>query len=247
MLKIGATGPDVVKWQTFLVGQSLLEDADGSFGPETEAATVRFQQASGLDGDGAVGDLTLAAAGTLGYDQFDQEPRVVRVKAVSYADKQSAFGPLAFVPASLPGNPEAIKITNNWAKNLKKVSIPQLAGIGGAPKDCAVLFHSKGADKLAALWARWEADGLLPLIKTWDGAWAPRFIRGSKSVLSSHAFATAFDINARWNPLGVLPPSSDKPGSVRDLVGAANELGFFWGGDFPGRPDGMHFELGAEE
>jgi hypothetical protein len=32
-------------------------------------------------------------------------------------------------------------------------------------------------------------------------------------------------------------------GSVRELVSIANEHGFFWGGHFDKRRDGMHFEV----
>jgi hypothetical protein len=32
-------------------------------------------------------------------------------------------------------------------------------------------------------------------------------------------------------------------GCLRELVEIANGLGFYWGGHFSGRPDGMHFEL----
>jgi hypothetical protein len=71
----------------------------------------------------------------------------------------------------------------------------------------------------------------------------PRFIRGSHSVLSNHAYGTAFDINAPWNALGVRPALVGKPGSVRELVPLAAEHGFAWGGHFRTRPDGMHFEL----
>jgi hypothetical protein len=32
-------------------------------------------------------------------------------------------------------------------------------------------------------------------------------------------------------------------GSVRELVPIANRWGFYWGGHYNGRPDGMHFEV----
>lgn len=239
MLKIGDKGPGVQRWQEFLVSAGLLDDADGDFGAKTEAATKAFQSQAGLDADGVAGSDTFAAAKAAGM------PSGPKLRAMSVAEKQVVFGPLAYVP-----NPavslDAIKITNNWARNLKNVHVPQLSGISGAPKNCIVAFHAKGADKLVELWARWEQAGLLSLVLTWDGAWAPRFVRGSQSTLSSHAFATAFDINARWNPLNKAPAPSGKTGSVIDLVPIAAELGFFWGGSWEKRPDAMHFELGAE-
>ena len=61
-------------------------------------------------------------------------------------------------------------------------------------------------------------------------------------MLSSHAFGTAFDINARDNRIGATPALRGSRGSVRALVPLANAHGFYWGGHFEDRPDGMHFE-----
>lgn len=239
MLKIGSFGEEVKRWQIFLTSRYIsLGKADGIFGKATQSATKEFQKSMKLTVDGIVGPNTVAAAISLGYSQ----PAPV-LKALTFADKQRLFGPLVYASDPKPGNPEAVKITNSWTKNLSNVYLSQIKGIKGAPADCTVLFHEKGADKLMKLWSRWEQEGLIHLVKTWDGAWAPRFVRGSKTTLSSHAFATAFDINAKWNFLGSAPAPSGKDGSVIDLVPIANELGFFWGGNFPTRPDGMHFEL----
>jgi hypothetical protein len=137
--------------------------------------------------------------------------------------------------------------------NIASVAIPQLQGVVGAPADCRVSVHKLVVGPIRELFERWEKAGLLPLIKSWGGSWAPRFIRGSKTSLSNHAYGTAFDINVAWNGLGAVPALAGRTGSVRELVPIANELGWFWGGHFgmgaagnPGtgsRPDGMHFEL----
>jgi hypothetical protein len=82
----------------------------------------------------------------------------------------------------------------------------------------------------------------LHLILTFDGSYVARFVRGSTSVLSNHSFGTAFDINVTWNRLGVVPALVGQKGSVRELVGIANDNGFYWGGHFT-RLDGMHFEI----
>ena len=66
-LRRGMTGPDVQRWQTFLIAGGFLSGAaDGDFGSQTEAATIRFQTAHGLTPDGVVGGDTLAAA--TGFD-----------------------------------------------------------------------------------------------------------------------------------------------------------------------------------
>jgi hypothetical protein len=62
-------------------------------------------------------------------------------------------------------------------------------------------------------------------------------------VLSNHAFGSAFDINAALNPLGAEPALPGTPGCVYDMVRIAHDHGFYWGGHFSKRRDGMHFEV----
>ena len=104
-------------------------------------------------------------------------------------------------------------------------------------------FHRRAAGQLEALWAAWGRAGLLGRVRTYEGSYAARFVRGRPGQLSSHAYGSAFDINQRWNRLGHLPAPAGAAGSVRELVDIANAHGFFWGGHFKGRPDGMHFEV----
>ena len=94
-----------------------------------------------------------------------------------------------------------------------------------------------------ALVARWEERGLIRLVLSWEGMYAPRYERGSSTRLSCHAWGAGFDINAEWNALGHVPALRPERGSVRELVPDANELGFYWGGHFLRRSDGMHFEV----
>ena len=65
MLKLGSTGPDVVTLQQKLIaGVYLTGTADGNFGPGTQAAVIKFQQAKNLSpADGVVGPATWAALG----------------------------------------------------------------------------------------------------------------------------------------------------------------------------------------
>ena len=59
----GATGPDVRRLQRILVMIKELDytGIDGSFGPNTKAATEAFQQGNGLTVDGIVGSATWGA------------------------------------------------------------------------------------------------------------------------------------------------------------------------------------------
>jgi hypothetical protein len=104
-------------------------------------------------------------------------------------------------------------------------------------------FHKKCKDQLIGLWLDWEKAGLLDRVLTFDGSYNPRFMRGSRTSLSNHAFGTAFDINAKFNGLGEEPALVGEQGSVREMVQIANKWGFYWGGHFKSRPDGMHFEV----
>ena len=255
ILRVGSSGDDVKLWQNFLIGQGANIVADGDFGPGTESATKDYQTKKSLPADGVVGRGTLAAAITDGFgvipDLVDPEfpPKPDFPPLITSQDRGTLFGYFNYVSAPTPGNPEAIRITNDWAtKNLVVIQIPQLVGIPGASSDGSAYFHRLIADQVKTMWARWESEGLLPLVKSWAGSYAPRFVRGSRTYLSNHAYGTAFDINAQWNPLGAEPAAVDAVGSVRKLVPIANECGFYWGGHFggvynpSGRSDGMHFE-----
>jgi len=253
VLKLGSQGSDVRKWQMFLVGQRLARFVPtGKFGPATRAATIAFQRKHALDPDGKVGNQTLGQAMTLGFELVDfvgdkssgypKEPRFKPL--VGTAARQQVFGRFSFLPAPQPDNAEAIRITDGWeAENIVKVAIPQLAGKKGAPSSGMVRFHRLAATQLQELFKAWSKARLLGRVITWDGSFVARFIRGSTKVLSNHAFGSAFDINAAFNPLGVEPAFPEKPGCVYELVSIANDHGFYWGGHFDQRRDGMHFEI----
>lgn len=140
-------------------------------------------------------------------------------------------------------------IEDGWAEaNLTSVLVPQL--------NRRVTIHVKAEAALVALFAEWARLGLLGRVLTWNGSWVPRFKRQAGTAaeratkcrllgaqaLSNHAWGTAFDVNAKWNGLGRAPAPAGTTGSVVELVAAAEMLGWFWGGRFRTRPDGMHFE-----
>lgn len=252
-LRLGDKGEDVRRWETFMVGQGYYwTEVDGVFDDDLRQSTIDFQTKHELKADGTVGPMTYAEALKLGFpgveDNSEEEsgpnwPPKPDFKPLGAAEREQIFGKFAFKPAGNPSNPEAILITDGWgAKNIVQVPIPQLQGVSGVTGSGIVPFHAKAAPQLVALWAAWEEAGLLPLVLSWAGSWAPRFVRGSRSYLSNHSWGTAFDINAGWNGLGATPALVGKPGSVRKLVSLANEHGFYWGGWYE-RKDGMHFEV----
>jgi D-alanyl-D-alanine carboxypeptidase/Transglycosylase SLT domain len=158
-------------------------------------------------------------------------------------DKQRLFGAFEFQPDPKPDNPEHVRIMGDWAQtNIVRVSIPVKRFLG-RDGPLTFEFHRLAAEQLVEMWLEWEKEGLLDHIVTFDGSYVPRFMRGSRTKLSNHAFGTAFDINAQFNALGAEPARMRERGCVRELVPIANKYGFFWGGHFQGRSDGMHFEV----
>ena len=254
ILRIGSTGPEVEKWQTFLRG--LIPDShvvvNGDFDLITESETKSFQNRKGLIADGMVGPKTIAVALQAGYPLMDDPTGDVNgpnwppspvTGPLGFADREKLFGKFSYTPAPTSGNPEGISIIGDWAKkNISTVNLSQLNGIPGFPKSCNVTIHAALSAQFKDLFDAWHSEGLTYLIMTWGGTWAPRFIRGSRTTLSNHAWATAFDINVQWNQLGVQPALRGAVGSVRELVDIAYQHGFYWGGWFANTPDGMHFE-----
>ncbi|MCP4381743.1 MAG: hypothetical protein GY798_10080 [Hyphomicrobiales bacterium] len=118
--------------------------------------------------------------------------------------------------------------------------------------------HRKAAPKIQSLLDVWEQESLLHLAINYAGCFVPRYMRGKAphrlrghrrkkskdvSTLSNHSFGSAFDISTTWNWLGDTPAQCGQKGSVRELVESANAAGFYWGGHYSSRKDGMHFEL----
>ncbi len=81
------------------------------------------------------------------------------------------------------------------------------------------------------------AKNLLREIKTFDGCFLPRYIRGyeAKKILSIHTWAAAVDFNAAENALGAPVTFS------KEFLQVWRDCGFRCGADFK-RLDGMHFE-----
>jgi hypothetical protein len=243
----------VRRWQHFLLGQGLLAGAvDGVFGPLTEASTRAFQKRMRLKIDGAVGPLTYAAALREGIDLaftdpqggtsgVDWPPPPIFGPLISNRERAEIFGRFRY--ARVSPTTDDIRILGDWVqRHIVTITVPQLRGVRGAPRSGRIRCHRLVQEQFRALFAAWERERLAGLLESWDGSFAPRFVRGNSQTLSNHAWGTAFDVNAAWNPRGALPALRSRPGSLRELVPVANALGCYWGGHFT-RRDGMHFEV----
>jgi hypothetical protein len=80
--------------------------------------------------------------------------------------------------------------------------------------------------------------GLLDELKTFDGCYNPRLVRGGSSP-SYHSWGIAIDLNAKENPLNAKPVLS------KEFVRCWEEAGWVWGGNWS-RPDGQHFQYVKE-
>jgi hypothetical protein len=256
-MKDAGDSNDIERWQQFLIGQGFDPGiADGDFGDNTRDATIAFQKANGIEPTlGIVGNKTMARAMELGFPaledphpgtntgtDFPSKPAFSPL--VSTEDRQRVFGKFNFRWAPEPDNRENIEILGDWEdRNIVKVKLPQILGkFDGAPRQDTVRFHHLAAPQLEALWTAWTDAGHMPRVIEFNGAFVPRFIRGSRETLSNHAFGTAFDINYPFNKLGQVPAQVGQRGCVREMVALAHEHGFYWGGHFT-RLDGMHFEI----
>lgn len=239
ILRRGCSGSDVTAWQHFLIGRTLLTGAaDGIFGPGTDYGTRYYQQDKKLDNDGVVGNATLAKALQDGFaivpDVDDDTPKCppgFRALA-NNAARAAKFG--AFKWKDRNNKAGEIEIQGNWVeKNIVQVICPRFRK--------KVSLHKQVADDYLGFMNELIDSDLAHLLLTHEGAFYPRYIRGSKTSLSNHSWGTAFDVNYEWNQLGSIPARPGTKGSVRELVMIGVKWGWYWGGWFS-RRDGMHFE-----
>jgi len=116
-----------------------------------------------------------------------------------------------------------------WLKDVK---------IGGTDSPVKRIYINKDfKDKLSLAFTNLEKTGLHTEIKTFDGCYNDRSVRGRNSK-SLHAWAMAVDLNASVEKLGQA--GTQWSGRFVAIMKAA---GLFWGGDWKGRKDSMHFAL----
>jgi len=258
VIRPGMEGPDVEAWEVFLRGQGLdgLE-VDGKYDPRTIEMTKLWQRQAGLADDGVIGPRTFGKAQELGFNPGFEDrdadevgpnwPPRPAFGALAAAARKQLLGEFRFKAAPVNGNPEAIEILDDWpSRSIERVEIPQLAGLTGAPANGSIRLHKLAAEPFRKFFQAVDDAGLKERLISFGGSWAPRFIRGSRSSLSNHAYGSAIDLNVPWNQLGTTPAFKSKKGSVREIVPIANAHGIYWGGHFT-RSDGMHFELAKPE
>lgn len=253
-LRKGSKGKEVARWQILLNKLGYDVGAtDGFFGRRTELATKKFQQDNNLKTDGIAGTKTMAIALKLQennskvdiIEKFDDDyPPLPSFRSISSSELESLFGGFKYKVNS----DNSIVIMDRWAeRNIKVIEVPQLKGVLNPyinkPISGKVYFHIKVHDQILSFFNELEVAGIHNDILSWGGSFVPRLVRGSTKRLSNHAFGTAFDINMEWNGLNKQPALMHEKGCVRHIAEIASRFGFYWGGHFRGRKDGMHFEI----
>jgi len=247
-------GKDVEAWEFFLRGQGYyLREIDGKYEAEAVIATQAWQKDYGIVADGVIGPRSFGRAQELGFNPGFEDADVAEAgpnwppkpsfAALDSAARGQLFGQFAFKPAPAAGNPEAIEILDGWAmKHIETVDIPELVGVAGAPALGKIRLHRVAVEPFRKFFRALDDAALKDRVLSFGGSWAPRFIRGSRLLLSNHAYGSALDLNVPWNALATVPAQKGSKGCLREIVPLANECGLYWGGHFA-RQDGMHFEL----
>lgn len=141
-------------------------------------------------------------------------------------------------------------VTTNELKYMTVWDVPAHLEIGVIPKK--LYCNKEMIGPLMQALSNIIDRGLVDKLKTFDGCFNVRIIRGyekkyaslikqgkleeASKLLSLHSWGIAIDINAAWNGLGKTPTMSAK------LVKCFTDAGFEWGGTWT-RKDGMHFQL----
>lgn len=124
------------------------------------------------------------------------------------------------------------------AKNIVLFNLPYPL-LYGAVTVTRARCHKYAVDNFVKAFTDLKNAGLSHLNATdkFAGIYAVRSVRGLPSHPSMHSFGIAIDMDPGEFPLG---SSKRMPQEVVDIWKTA---GFFYGGDFAGRKDGMHFQL----
>ena len=201
------------------LGAELLVPRGRTPGGSGGRASIRLT----LDRPITPGRLARAAGGDVGARVGDRGP----AGPARPAELKLRFGEPA---VRLPYGDDWITLDPGFRRRyLRSRSVPILG---------SVTCHRAMLPRLRAALAELERRGLARLVDAGDyaGCYAPRRI-SPDGALSLHAWGLAVDLNASSNPFGGR--SRQDPRLVRTL----QRHGFSWGGDWPTRPDPMHFEF----
>ena len=209
-----------------------------------EILSLRTISSGGLDAFWGPGVASMIAGRSAYY------PPKPGFSAMPHAQREAQFGSFDFEDVA---GSDSIRITRRDTEfDIVGANIPQLASVpllsGGFRRNGRIRCHRLAVPRFRALFAAWQRAGLMNRINHFSGPYVARYKRGvthdgNARNLSNHAWGTAIDFNVPQNRLGRPPARLGGDGCLLELVPIANDLGFYWGGHFSGRLDGMHFEI----
>lgn len=105
-----------------------------------------------------------------------------------------------------------------------------------------VYINSDFKVKLFEAFKNLEAQGLQSEIKTYDGCFVERKVRG-RNKASLHSWAMAIDFNAQTEKLNQKINNRFHSNFTPKFIKCFTDTGIFWGGHWNSRFDPMHFAL----
>lgn len=105
-----------------------------------------------------------------------------------------------------------------------------------------VYINSDFKDKLFKAFKNLEAKGLQLEIKTYDGCYVERTVRG-RNKPSLHSWAMAIDFNADTERLNQKKNNQFYSNFTPQFIKCFTDAGIYWGGHWKSRFDPMHFAL----
>jgi hypothetical protein len=223
----------VMTAQAALAAAGYRLQPDGIFGETTDYFVRQFQKQHDLTPDGIVG---LATAEML------DRPHAYLVETARALTHFSGF----------PHDDTASLIAfygTPWLNDalLVNVLVPFPMFYEGAPVK-TIRVHTKIVSALNEVLLQIvrlaEKDAtILKHVQHFSGSYNYRPVRGS-SRLSCHAFGAALDFDAERLPMS--HNAVDRAIMPQELVDIFDGAGAFWGGDYRGRKDPMHFQFAHE-
>ncbi|MCL4692657.1 MAG: M15 family metallopeptidase [Candidatus Hydrogenedentes bacterium] len=158
------------------------------------------------------------------------------MKPETYRDARDRYGDVNLVNATWPGEARWM-VLFDVPHEIAAIWINESTGRGMPTR--RIYCNQDLVAPLHRALENLRCAGLLSELKTFDGCFEIRSVRGSYDKVSAHAYGLAIDLNATDNPTGATPKLTPQ------FVGCWEDAGFDWGGRFS-RPNGMHFSYAWE-
>ncbi len=255
-LRVGMRGDRVAAWQSFLVGKGFDNGPiDGFFGEHTRDATKAFQKKYKIEDDGVAGRATLLKAASLGFELIEEPaedmtssnfpPRPNFPPLVGNEQRGAVFGRFDFVSAPVPSNPEAVrhpwKLGAGQHRQRPDPAIAQGARQQGAAGHAISPARGQSASGSVEGMGIRQAPGPRPELRRGIRRalypWQPHQPEQSRVW---QCLRYQLRTESAWRAAGA---GRRQRARVRELVPIAHRWGFYWGGHFASRADGMHFEV----